>query len=335
MLDLTSYPDVKAVLDDYLAALQGEFGDQLLAVYLLGSLSTNSYVPGWSDINGVIVTGPAEPAQLTARARAARQAVLQSHPAWQASLFACCIPVETLRNTAWHDQPDCWSLVDMTNLVEDGGLLWGQDLRAELLLPNLEQLRACLVAQLIELLEASQAAGRRAFPLRAPDRGEWEQYCQHPRELVDWLIYPARWLLTWDKGRVGSKTEAVNHYIEDYHGPWEPVLLQADTLRRTGSLDALAPSTLAVFAEHTPGLFEWMLKRLLSILVLPDDLAGAAQHLRRWLERDPSLPRVPGLPYDTFAPGEMGERVDRPQSPPDQPPDVFIPHRKPWLREPD
>lgn len=306
MLNPTAYPQVNTALTEYLAALRAGFGDELLSVYLLGSLSTSSYVPGWSDVNGVAVVKQGDPAQLQARIQVIRQTVLDAHPQWSRLLFACCVPMATLRQTNWRNQPEGWSLLDLTNLVEDGLLIWGQEIGYDLERPTLEELRAGLVAELARQLESPAP-----LPRRAPRGDEWNSYRQSPTQIVDWLIYPTRVLLTWDKGRVGSKPEAVNHYIEEYHGPWEPVLLQADTLRRTGSLDALTPETLMALAGQTPGLFEWLVKRLLSILFLPPDLADAGRNLRRWLERDPSLPRArPGQTYD-----------------------IVIPDRKPWLRK--
>jgi hypothetical protein len=128
---------------------------------------------------------------------------------------------------------------------------------------------------------------------------------------VDWLIYPTRVLLSWDKGRVGSKAEAVNHYIEEYHGPWEPALLQADTIQRSGDRELLTAPILTSFVGQIPDLFAWMVKRLLGILFLPDDITLAAHNFRRWLARDPDLP--PARPGETY--------------------EIFIPNRKPWLKK--
>ncbi len=316
MLNPTAYPQINQALDKYLDALQSEFGDELLSVYALGSLSTHSYVHGWSDVNGVVIVKQGD--QVHARAQAARQAVLAAHPEWRDWLFACCIPAGALKNVAWQNHPPGWGLVNLTNLVEDGLLIWGQELE-ELERPTLEALRAYLIWELINVLEVSPTEASlfwektysRGLPLRAPQGGEWDYYGQHSTQVVDWLVYPTRVLLTWDKGRVGSKTEAVNHYIEEYHGPYEPVLLQADTLRRTGPLDTLTPETLATFAGQAPGLFEWMVKRLLSILFLPVRLEDAAHNLRRWLEHDPTLP--PARPGQTY--------------------EILIPDRKPWLKK--
>ncbi len=312
MLNPTAYPKVNAVLDEYLAALEREFGAELVAVYLLGSLSTGSYVLGWSDINGVMIAQPDDITQLEARL----QNVTQN---FNTPPFTCLVPRAALEKAHWQTYNDRWGLINQTNLVEDGILIWGQELRDALERPNLEELRAYQIEQIIQLLEAApgkkatawQKSEWRGLPVREPRSEEWNYYRQHPTEIVDWLIYPARILLTWDKGRIGSKTEAVNHYIEEYHGPWEPILLQADTLRRAGAIELLTPETLTLFSRQTPGLFEWVVRRLLTILFLPNEWAEAARNLRRWLARDPTLPRP--RPGETF--------------------EILIPNRKPWLRE--
>lgn len=333
MLNPTDYPEVNTLLETYLAALQREFGDELLSVYLLGSLSTGAYVPGWSDVNGVSVIRQGEPAQLRARAQAASLAIVSTQPAWRGRVFSCCVPAAALDNTSWQDQPEGWGPAELSNLVEDGVLIWGEEIRGGLQRPTLEQLRAAVLDQVATLLEAPPFP----LPLRMPKGGEWAYYHQHPTIVVDQLIYPTRVLLTWDNGRVGAKSEAVNHYIEEYHGPWEPVLLQADTIRRAGFHEALTPETVAFFAGQIPSLFEWVVKRLLSISLLPTDTSQAAASFRHWLANQSQLPPAyQGRPYDNLTPGALGELVH--PSGPVQPgeageaKDLFIPNRKPWLR---
>ncbi|MBN1890838.1 MAG: hypothetical protein JW850_22775 [Thermoflexales bacterium] len=327
MLNPTDYPEVNTLLEAYLTALQREFGDELLSVYLLGSLSTGAYVPGWSDVNGVSVVRQGEPSQLGTRAQAASLAALSAQPAWRKPPFSCCLPAAALNNTSWQNQPEGWGPAELSNLVEDGVLVWGEEIRDELARPTLEQLRAYVLWKLANLLQAPQLS----LPLRMPRGGEWAYYHQHPTAVVDQLIYPTRVLLTWDTGRVGAKSEAVNHYIEEYHGPWEPVLLQADTIRRAGFYEALTPETVAFFAAQVPSLFEWVVKRLLSILLLPDDMSQAASAFRRWLAGQPQFsPAYQGQPYDNLTPGALGKRT-RPTGP-GEAGELFVPNRKPWLR---
>lgn len=311
MLNPTPFADVNEALQEYLAALEREFGAELLSVYLLGSLSTGSYVPGWSDVNGVIIIHAGEVNQLEMRL----ERILQTVTAPRRLLFDCIVPYAALKRENWQNYAAVWGLINQTNLVEDGLILWGAELRDELERPNLEELRAYQISELVRLMEGAALPWRKTprpgLPLREPTADEWNYYRQHPTEIIDWLVYPTRVLLAWDKGRIGSKSEAVNHYIEEYHGPWEPVLLQADTLRRAGALELLTAETLALFSRQTPGLFEWVVKRLLTILFLPDNLPEAARNLRRWLERDPSL-----------QPPRRGETYQ-----------IFIPNRKPWLKQ--
>lgn len=311
MLNSTPCADVNEALSEYLAALEREFGAELLSVYLLGSLSTGSYTPGWSDVNGVIITREDEVTRLETRL----DRTLQTVPAPRRLLFDSIVPQAALQREHWHNYAAVWGLINQTNLVEDGLLIWGAELRDELERPNLEELRAYQISELVTLMEGLalpwHKTPRRGLPLREPTADEWNYYHQHPTRIVDWLVYPTRVLLAWDKGRIGSKSEAVNHYIEEYHGPWEPVLLQADTLRRAGALELLTAETLALFSRQTPGLFAWVVKRLLTILFLPGDLPEAARNLRRWLEGDPTV-HVP----------RRGETFQ-----------IFIPNRKPWLKQ--
>jgi hypothetical protein len=50
-LDAISYPDVRALLADLSAALPGLLGDNLIALYLTGSLTYGGFDPGSSDID--------------------------------------------------------------------------------------------------------------------------------------------------------------------------------------------------------------------------------------------------------------------------------------------
>lgn len=78
----TNYPDVNALLAAILAGLQAVLGDKLVGLYLFGSLTTGSFVPGVSDIDLLAVTQDDIDAQDFQALDALHTRLLAAYPAW-------------------------------------------------------------------------------------------------------------------------------------------------------------------------------------------------------------------------------------------------------------
>ncbi len=78
----TAYPDVNALLAHVLAELQSVLGDKLVGLYLYGSLTTEGFTPGISDVDLLAVTTRDIDAADFAALDAMHSRLLARHPDW-------------------------------------------------------------------------------------------------------------------------------------------------------------------------------------------------------------------------------------------------------------
>lgn len=245
LLYTTPYPDVNAILERYVAEISQEFGLDLTAVYLLGSLTTDDYVPGWSDIDGLIVLArplaDAAEREAAARSRAVPHP-LASPPAGgegeRGGTPTLSFPIHTLsalRQPDWRTNP--LGMVSLLMLVEYGQVLWGTDIRHMLIVPRFPSLRAYLIQEMANIIRDRP----RDLPVRAPKGVGGPAFKDKSIELVNWLFYPARLLMMLETTRTGSKTMAVRHYSVHHFDSWEVWLRWAEAYRRLPERKPLTP----------------------------------------------------------------------------------------------
>lgn len=78
----TAYPDVNALLDEIRTGLHTALGDKLVGLYLFGSLTTDSFVPGVSDVDLLVVTRDDIDTQDFRILDALHTRLIAAHPAW-------------------------------------------------------------------------------------------------------------------------------------------------------------------------------------------------------------------------------------------------------------
>jgi hypothetical protein len=93
----TPYPDVNAVLHSLLADVQAILGDQFVALYLYGSLSSGDFDPTISDIDFCVVTKDEIPESLIPQLEAMHKKYAASDDHWAHKLEGSYIPQEALR----------------------------------------------------------------------------------------------------------------------------------------------------------------------------------------------------------------------------------------------
>jgi hypothetical protein len=95
--DLTPYPDVNALLRDLLDGARAILGDELVGLYLDGSLALGDFDPARSDVDFIAaVARPLAPAQFDALA-AMHRAIRDSDRPFAAELEGSYIPLPALR----------------------------------------------------------------------------------------------------------------------------------------------------------------------------------------------------------------------------------------------
>jgi hypothetical protein len=109
-MPFTPYPDVDAVLQQLLAGARAALGEQFVALYLYGSLSSGDFNPASSDIDFVVVTqGALAPAQVAALEALHVRLWAEAGP-WAAHLEGSYIPRDALRryDPAMPPVPTVW-----------------------------------------------------------------------------------------------------------------------------------------------------------------------------------------------------------------------------------
>ena len=94
----TPYPSINALLDRLLAEVQIVLGDQLVGMYLHGSLASGDFEPATSDVDFVVVTAGALPEPTIAELETLHMRLLDSGMEWAGKLEGTYLPREILRH---------------------------------------------------------------------------------------------------------------------------------------------------------------------------------------------------------------------------------------------
>lgn len=236
----TPYPDVNALLDHLLRELRAVLREELVGLYLYGSLSLGDFDPGGSDIDFLVATGDRLPVETVAALGEMHARIAASGLPWSRRLEGSYLPLAALRR---HDPADArhpsigldwefgvWEhgsnwVIERQIVREHGVAVWGPPPRS-----------------LIDPVapEALRAATREAL------LGFWAEQLHGP----DWLrarAYQAFTILTMCRalqtlatGRVASKSEAAAWAREAYGGRWAALIERALAWRGDHTPDDMA-----------------------------------------------------------------------------------------------
>jgi predicted nucleotidyltransferase len=101
----TPYPDVNKILNLLLTSVQGILGNQLVGVYLYGSLSSGDFDPETSDIDFLVVTTSTLSDKAIAELRSMHQRIWKSELKWASKLEGSYIPKRDIRRHDPHSAP--------------------------------------------------------------------------------------------------------------------------------------------------------------------------------------------------------------------------------------
>src|SRR5687767_6451853 len=106
--ELTPYPEVNALLVNLTESVGGILRQNLIGLYLSGSLTYDDFVPGRSDIDlQAVVRAPISEELLTAIERMHR-GLNTRFPAWRNRLECSYVPIELLQETVPPKTPRPW-----------------------------------------------------------------------------------------------------------------------------------------------------------------------------------------------------------------------------------
>ncbi len=224
------YADVSAVLRDLSAGIAHIFGDQLVGVYLFGSLSYGDFNLESSDIDLVVILRqPASQNELESLKQLHNE-VAKKHPKWANRLECSYTPIDMLASTLPPEQPrpyfgegsfydeaqygNEW-IINNYLLYQHGITLLGQDFR-ELISP-------------IGIAEVQKACIQDLFQEWVPKitDPDWLNNSHYQSYLV---LNLCRILYTVKCASVGSK-KASAAWVKDHHEEWRNLIETAEDWR--------------------------------------------------------------------------------------------------------
>ena len=193
--------DAEAVLEEAVQAYREVLGKRLIAAYALGSLAHGGFSPLVSDVDiGLIVAdpvGPSDGATIHSIAEALKAGGTELHA--RLSVFWGTPLTLAGRRPGGRFPP-----LDRLDLLQDGRLLAGEDVRAGLPQPS----RVDLLVAGAEFALGSLAGDAMVEQVRRPDL-LLGGGIRHVTKLV---LFPVRFLYTAETGLVGTNHAAAAHY---------------------------------------------------------------------------------------------------------------------------
>lgn len=225
--DLTPYPDINALLTEWVQGLKRRLGDGIVGLYLGGSLSYGDFVPDRSDIDlQAVVRSPLTEYELRSVEQLHRE-IERLCPQWARRIECSYVPLELMRELAPPKTPRPWwgfgTLYDAAPagnewiinhylLAKHGLALEGPDFNK--LIPP------------IDIQEVRRASARDLFQEWVPkiNDGDWLSNSHHESYLV---LNLCRILHTAIAGQPSSKKTAAQWTKANYP-EWKDLIEEAE-----------------------------------------------------------------------------------------------------------
>lgn len=245
----TPYPEVNAVLALLLEGVRAVLGEELIGLYLFGSLSGDDFDPGSSDIDFLVVTAGALPDGTLEGLREMHARIAASGLPWATRLEGVYWPRAALRR---HDPADArhptigvdWEfglgehgpnwIIERWIVRERGVTVWGSPPRTLIDPVSPDELRAATRDTILD-----------RWPGRLHDP-EWLR----PREYQAFAILTmCRALYTLERGVVASKPVAAAWARDTLAPPWPDLIARALAWRGDQRPDD--PTATLAFIRYT------------------------------------------------------------------------------------
>jgi hypothetical protein len=266
--------DGRAVLDEAVAAYEAALGPRLVAAYALGSLAHGGFSPLVSDVDlGLVLTDPPT-SDDPERLHLVAESVKTGGSALHELLSVFWGTPATLRGDVAGGR---FPPLDRLDLLENGRLLAGEDVRAGLPAPDRVELLVAGAEFALDFLGpglaggagggqglgSMSAAGETVMDeIRHPDT----LLAEGPRHVTKIVLFPVRFLYTAATGRVGTNEAAAAHHLAQTRAPGHDLVAAAlgwrtappdDRPAAAGLLGReLVPLYLHYLDDHTARLAE-------------------------------------------------------------------------------
>jgi len=257
----TAYPDVNAVVVEFLAGIRAVLGDHLRAMYLSGSLALGDFSPGSSDIDFVVVTEAEVSDDALGGLRALHARFNAGDSPWATEVEAAYIPQDDLRRY----DPDHACHPHIQRGPEEA-LVWDQLASDWVLQRHILRAHGIVVAgpppdMLIDPVSADEM--RRA--VAALMRAWWGTMPVEPAPLrrrgyqAYAVLTMCRILYTLNAGDVASKQHAARWAQGTLGGRWDALIARARAWRKDSQQtpDGDVEETVALIAHTDARCRQW------------------------------------------------------------------------------
>lgn len=289
--------DAAMIYEDFLTYCAPVLGDTLLAVYATGSIAHGAYMPGRSDVDGlVILTEDWRDRCDRTLLDSALNRLQKLHSETNLQLQFASIQY-MLKHMPF---------VDVVDWQTYGVLVHGTEVRGELPQISHEMLRLDMLLCFLDRYTGVCESGR-ILPYGWDAVSDGAIYSRHPSMLALWIIQPARIIYTWDTGAITSKGESVSWFKRRHPGPSSEWMQQVLAWREAGFPDTeqmvmgwgpqipaltarLAAFLLDKLSGGTPRFDDLILERPLT-----QTLSGLSRIANEWLVSVPACQRYTPL----------------------------------------
>jgi predicted nucleotidyltransferase len=234
-----AYPEINTILNLLLTDVQAILGDQFTGIYLHGSLAYGDFNPETSDIDFLVVTEGAQPAETFSALKDMHAGLFHSGMAWSQKLEGAYFPKKSLRRHNPALAPLPWLGEDGHFALETPGSDWIIQrwiLREKGLVISGPPLAGLIDPVSPQALRQAVRGSLREWwspPFPSPQRfqsGEYQAYA---------ILTMCRSLYVLEHGRVASKPEAARWAIQTLGGGWRGLISAAAAWRPGMDFDQL------------------------------------------------------------------------------------------------
>lgn len=219
---------IKLLVDEVSESLRVALGQQCLAIYLMGSLARGGFSPLASDIDiGVVVdTKMDSTGDIIQRIRAQ---VAQGHPEIRNNLSIFWGSIRSINGVIDGGR---YPPFDRLDLINHGQLVYGLDVRNQLIPPSRKELENDSALFALDYL---------ARDARVSEFGHLKNMAQQGVvHVTKTILFPARFIYLAQTGNIAGNDSSKEYYLKYFSGPDATLVKQGYEWRLKGLPDDLA-----------------------------------------------------------------------------------------------
>lgn len=237
---LDKYPDIQQILEGLTEGLEGVLGENLVGLYLMGSLTYGDFDRGSSDIDFFCVVGEKLNEEELGRIEKLHEKIGTEFPQWAKRIEGSYVPMSMLESTArpeetrpyvnagkvWHFPFGNEWLVTLFQIQERGEVLSGESIEKVIPKIPVEEVRAASRKNLLSDWKPKLSESE-PFSSSDYDRSHLQAYA---------ILSMCRVLYTHEIGKVASKKTAAD-WAKSKYPQWAELIRKAQDWKHGKKLD--------------------------------------------------------------------------------------------------